>query len=273
MGRTCPVFLPNREKEGKVAGSIHATHWGWKPPGSNPNLAGGQAQYESSSAYSSVSWLSVYQSLEPPDFQQKLPIIKKTAKKVKGRMPEQNGGEEMDLVKTLTMPSMETTIELETAEEEWDLETPVENLSWEQLKKFLAKEIVRAVKVACNNLIESYHKEGLEKNKEGNDCLIVQGNPKKLEYLEDKTKEPFKTYLGIEEKKEQETTKDETSTTKESRIQPSDKKAAKRLNGKKNRRRKGKEGGKNLLKGLKRRKGRKEALVKVGKMDLEIEMY
>ncbi|KAL8221369.1 UNVERIFIED_CONTAM: hypothetical protein K2H54_066577 [Gekko kuhli] len=103
------------------------------------------------------------------------------------------------------MLSMEKTIELETAEEEWDPDTPVETLSWEQLKKFLAREIVRAVKVACNNLIESYHKEDLEKIKKGNDCLMEQGNAEKLDYLEDKTKESFESHVGIEEKEEQET--------------------------------------------------------------------
>ncbi|KAL8175780.1 UNVERIFIED_CONTAM: hypothetical protein K2H54_007716 [Gekko kuhli] len=156
--------------------------------------------------------------------------------------------EETDLAKKLTMLSMEKTIELETAEEEWDPDTPVETLSWEQLKKCLAREIVRAVKVACNNLIESYHKEDSEK--------IKKGNAEKLDYLEDKTKESFESHVGIEEKEEQETSKDLIKTIIESRIQPSDKKAAKRLKRKKNRRRKGKDAGKNLPKGLKRRKGR-----------------
>ncbi|KAL8178478.1 UNVERIFIED_CONTAM: hypothetical protein K2H54_048775 [Gekko kuhli] len=43
-------------------------------------------------------------------------------------------------------------------EEEWDPETLVETLTWDQLKNFLAKEIIKAIKLACNNYVENLQK-------------------------------------------------------------------------------------------------------------------
>ncbi|KAL8220816.1 UNVERIFIED_CONTAM: hypothetical protein K2H54_055207 [Gekko kuhli] len=165
-------------------------------------------------------------------------------------------------------------MELEAGEEEWDPDTSVETLSWEQLKKFLARGIVQAVKVACDNLIESYYKEGSEKIKKGNDCTTTKGKVEESDCSEDRTKQSFQNLLNIEEKEEQGTSKDLTSTTIEFKIQPSGKKAAKRLRRKKkkNRRRKEKDAEKNWSKKLKRRKGRKEASLQVGKMVLKNEL-